>query len=126
VGPLARATSRVMTWRCFRAGAPGSWRRRAWVLTAYILAYFDCNGYINRHSDVVWSVWCCGLRFILVQFDVNNCISIGLAVFMIIYTTNYDQYGHNVQPTFYITYLVWFLINAFCKLFTTLCIVLYA
>jgi hypothetical protein len=56
VGPLARATGRVVTWRWFRTGAPGSWWRRAWGWAAFILVDFDGNGYINRYSGVVGSV----------------------------------------------------------------------
>jgi hypothetical protein len=54
VGLLARVMGRVVTWRWFRAGAPGSWWRRAWGWAAFILAYFDGNSYINRYSVAVW------------------------------------------------------------------------
>ena len=56
VGPLERATGRVVSWRGFCAGAPGSWWGRAWGCAAFMHAYFDGNGSINCHSGVVGSL----------------------------------------------------------------------
>jgi hypothetical protein len=74
----------------------------------FMHAYFDGNCYINRHIGVVESLWGCGLRFMLVYFDDNNCISIGRAVFTILYTTNYALYEHDVHSTIYTTCGAWF------------------
>jgi hypothetical protein len=66
VGPMAWATGRVVPWRGFRVGAPGSWWGRTWGCATFMHAYFDGNSYINRRSGVVGSLWGCGSGFMLV------------------------------------------------------------
>jgi anaerobic selenocysteine-containing dehydrogenase len=94
---LAWATGRVVPWRGFHAGAPGTWWGRAWGCAAFMLAYFDDNGHINHHSGVVGLLWGCGSGFMLVYIDDNNCISIRRIVFTILYASIYASYEHDVH-----------------------------